>query len=106
MQWLLILRPVRAEMLTNGPTPEEVRMITEHFSYWQRLVQEGVAFLVGRTQTTDPGTIGLAIFRAEDEEAAALIAQHDPAVAGGVFSFEVRPYAIALLGEPDSFRPS
>jgi uncharacterized protein YciI len=105
MQWLMILRMTRPEMLTEGPTADEMSHIQAHFAYWKQLTEEGTAFLVGRTQTNDPETIGLAIFQAQDEDAAQAIAKADPAVVNGVFAMELRPYGVALLGNPEPFRP-
>jgi uncharacterized protein YciI len=92
-------------MLTEGPTPEEISLIQAHFGYWEGLTEQGVALLVGRTQTTDPQTLGLAAFRARDRPAAQAFAEADPAVSGGVFEMELRPYMVALLGDPEPFRP-
>lgn len=98
-QWLFCVRPIRPEMLTDGPTDEEARIFGEHFSYWQRLTQNGVALVVGRTMTTGPETLGIAIFRADDENAAAWIGNSDPAVQEGVFRCEVFAFRVALLSE-------
>lgn len=97
--FLVILRPLRAEMLTEGPTPEEQRIIGDHFAYYSKLIDDGDAFLVGRTQESTPETMGLAIIRAESAEAARSMASNDPAVAESVMSCEVRPYRIALLSK-------
>lgn len=105
MQWLFLIRPARPEMLTEGPTPEEIARVGDHFHYWKELTDKGHALVVGRMQTTDPDTLGLAIFRAPDESAARSIAEADPAVANGVFRMELKPYQVALLGDPGPFRP-
>lgn len=105
MQWLFTVKINRAGMLKNGPTQEEAESVGRHFSYWQNLVEKEVALVVGRTQTTDPLTIGIAIFRTETEGEARQIAEADPAVIDGVFRMELRPYKVALLGNPEPFRP-
>ena len=104
-QWLFVSKLVRAEMLISGPTAEESAAVGLHFSYWKLLTEEGKALVVGRTQTTDPDTMGLAIFLAEDEFEALRIGEDDPAVKAGVFRMQIFPYYVALLGEPDPFRP-
>lgn len=106
MQWLMILRLKRPEMLTGGPTEDEMSHVGAHFMYWKDLTERGIALLVGRTQTTDPETMGLAVFQSSDEASARAIAEADPAVVNGVFAMELRPYFIALLGEPEPFRPT
>ncbi len=105
MQWLLVLTPGRPDLLTSGPTEAEIAAVGRHFAYWQGLVEAGVALVVGRTQTTGPDTLGLAIFRAETEAEAQEIAKIDPGIVAGVFHFRVMPYQVALLGDPSPFRP-
>jgi len=104
-QWLLVVRLTRPDMLTSGPTENEMNSVGRHFAYWQDLTEKGSALVVGRTQTTDPDTMGLAIFLSESEETASEIANQDPAVMDGVFTAKVFPYFVALLGDPEPFRP-
>ena len=59
--------------------------------------------MVGRTQTTTPDTIGLAVFLAKDEAEARSIMQSDPAVKEGVMRAELFPYRIAL-GNAEAFK--
>lgn len=103
-QWLFFITPTRVEILSRL-TLEEAALIGAHFAYWQKLVQNRQALMVGRMQTTTPDTMGLAVFLAEDQASAQAIGEADPAVAGGVFSMRVHPYQIALLGDPEPFRP-
>ena len=104
-QWLFVVRLTRPDMLTSGPTESEMQSVGNHFAYWKSLTQKGVALVVGRTQTTGADTMGLAIFQAADEAAALEIAALDPAVVDGVFSSNVYPYYVALLGDPTPFSP-
>lgn len=94
--YLTILRPARAGMLTGGPTDDEARAVARHFDYLRGLCEQGVVLLAGRTQTTDPGTIGLVVFQSIDDESARRLAAADPAVAAGVMTADVRPFGIAL----------
>ncbi|MBS1717973.1 MAG: hypothetical protein JSS72_09615 [Armatimonadetes bacterium] len=103
-QWLMQIRLARPEMLQTGPTPEEQELVGRHFAYWSDLAAQGVALVVGRTQVTE-NPIGLAIFQASSEEVAKKIVDGDPAV-GKVFISELAPYYVALLGDPEPFRPT
>ena len=85
-EFLYILHLVRKDMLRTGPTAAEQAVVGEHFAYLQDLTAKGVMILVGRTQTTDEHTMGLAIFRAESEEAALQIMNTDPCVKKGVMN--------------------
>lgn len=59
--------------------------------------------MVGRTQTSGPETIGLAVFVAENEDAARAIMASDPAIKEGVMSGELFPYKIAF-GNAEGFK--
>jgi uncharacterized protein YciI len=96
-QFLYVLKLTRPDMLTAGPTPAEQATVGRHFAYVSDLTAKGVMILVGRTQTTGPETMGLAIFEAEDEIAARAIMENDPAVKDGVMSATLFPYKIALM---------
>jgi uncharacterized protein YciI len=97
--YLVILRPTRIEMLTVGPTHEEVKIIDDHFRYCQTLVNEGKMLLAGRTIGALSDTIGIAIFHAESDEVADSIVASDPAVANGTMTAKIQPYRLALLSE-------
>jgi len=84
-------------MVTEGPTLEEAETVSRHFAYLSDLTDKGVMILVGRTQNNDESTIGIAIFEAENESAARMIMENDPAVAGGVMQATLYPYKVALM---------
>jgi uncharacterized protein YciI len=96
-QWIYVLKPTRLEMLTEGSTPEEDEIVSRHFAYLSDLTGKGVMILMGRTQNNDESTFGIAIFEAEDEEAAQAIMENDPAVVGGVMRATLYPYRVALI---------
>ena len=96
-QWVYYLQPTRLGMLTEGPTIEEAKTVTNHFAYLEDLTEQGVMILMGRTQNNDASTFGIAIFEAEDESAARTIMANDPAVREGVMRATLYPYRIALL---------
>jgi uncharacterized protein YciI len=89
-------------MLSEGPTEREQRVVGEHVAHVSRLADEGVVFLIGRTQTRTPNTMGFAMFWADDEEAARIIMNRDPAIAQGVMTGELFPYKVAF-GNVQSF---
>ena len=96
-QFLYLLKPTRLGMVTEGPTPEETETVSRHFAYLTDLTEKGVMILVGRTQNNDENTLGIAIFEAEDESAARMIMEADPAVRAGVMCADLYPYQIALM---------
>jgi len=100
-QFLAELGLNRPDMM-EGPTEDEMSLVVQHFAYWEKLTQDGKALVVGRTQDDRPN--GYAIFIADNEEHAELIAERDPAV-GKVFNYVVRPYKVSLLGDPSAFKP-
>ena len=99
MQFLYRLTPVRVEMVTVGPTPEEQAIVTEHFAHLEALTDQGVMLLVGRTQDNSPRTFGIVIFQAESEERAQAVMNSDPVVRKGIMRAELFPFRIALAGE-------
>ena len=99
-QYLYKIQPTRQGMLAQGPTPEEERIVGEHFAYLERLTGEGVVILAGRTLNTDSSSFGIVIFQAASDEEAGAIMKADPAVQGGVMRAELYPYRIALMASP------
>lgn len=95
--YLYKIQPVRPAMLTEGPTPDEAALVSQHFAYLQHLMAEGVLILAGRTTNTDFSSFGIVLFTAADDEAARDILLHDPAVAQRVMRGEVYPYSLALF---------
>ncbi|WP_203579624.1 YciI family protein [Microbacterium hibisci] len=93
-QWLYRIVPTRPEMVVDA-TPEEERIVGEHFAYLVSLRDRGIMILAGRTQEPE-GTFGITIFEAEDEHAARSVMDADPGVAGGVFAATLHPYAVAV----------
>ncbi|MDR7112073.1 MULTISPECIES: YciI family protein [Microbacterium] len=93
-QWLYRIVPSRPEMVAAA-TPDEQRIVGEHFAYLVALRDRGVLVIAGRTQETE-GTFGITIFEADDEPAAREVMNSDPAVAAGVFVASLHPYRIAV----------
>ncbi len=98
-EFLYQLQLVRRDMLRTSPTEAEQAIIGEHFTYLQKLNAEGTIIFVGRTLTTDDDTMGLAVFRAESEEAAHQIMNTDPVVKKGVMTATLYPFKVVLQGK-------
>lgn len=96
-QWIYLLKPSRLEMVTNNPTPKEAETVSRHFTYLKDLTEKGVMILVGRTQNNDENTLGIVVFEAEDESAARMIMENDPAIREGVMRAVLYPYQVALM---------
>lgn len=95
--YLILLRPTRIGMITEGPTADEQQIVGEHFAYCKALVESDRMLLAGRTFGDAESTIGIAIISAENDEEAQSIAANDPAVKHGVMTSELQPYRVALL---------
>lgn len=98
-QYLYRIQPTRPAMLSEGATPREEEIISQHFGYLEGLTRQRVVILAGRTLNTDETSFGIVIFEAESETAAQAIVNNDPAVKLGVFRAELFPYRIALMAE-------
>ena len=95
-QYLYILRATRPELPASGPTEAELPALGAHAAYLQRLADEGVMILAGRTHRNHVTDFGLAVFQAESEAAAEEIMRNDPAIVLGVMTAELFPYQVAF----------
>jgi uncharacterized protein len=98
-EFLYKLQLVRGDMLRTGPTEEEQATVAQHFAYLRDLTAKGIVIFVGRTLTTDENTMGLAVFRADSEDAARRIMSDDPAVSRGVMTATLYPFKVVLQGK-------
>ncbi len=98
-EFLYKLQLVRGDMLRTGPTAAEQAVVAEHFKYLQDLTAQSVVVFVGRTLNTDENAMGLAVFRAESEDAARQIMNGDPAVKKGIMTATLYPFKIVLQGK-------
>jgi len=96
--FLYRLQLVRGDMLVTGPTASEQAVMAEHFAYLKALAEQGIIILVGRTMIPDEHAMGLAIFRAESEDAARHIMHCDPAVQKAVMTATLYPFKVVLRG--------
>jgi hypothetical protein len=77
--------------------PAEAEAMERHFAYWRELMSLGVAQAYG--PVLDPkGSWGLGLLDLEDEQAARDVGERDPAVEGGVCTFEVLPMDLMRPG--------
>lgn len=98
-QYIYHLTVARPAMLTDDPTEDEKHLVSEHFAYLQRATEAGIVILAGRTAGDDPGTFGIVVFLAPDEDAAREFMAADPGVSGGVMTAKLWPFRVALMGE-------
>ncbi len=96
-QYLYKIQPTRPEMLTEGTTEAESKIIEDHFAYLKDLMEKGVLILAGRTRNNDYSSFGICLFKAESEEKAREIVNNDPAVKNRVMRAELYPYRFALF---------
>ena len=97
-RFLCRIWPTRLEMLC-GATPDESRIVEEHFAYLEGLADRGVVLLAGRTLNDDPTSFGVVVFDAETQAEAEEIVAADPAVRAGVFRADLFPFRIALVAD-------
>lgn len=72
-----------------------------HFDYWMALFREGRIATAGPVGTDS----GLVLLRAPDQAAAEAILAADPAIAAGIFTGTVRPYAPPMVNGAALPRP-
>jgi len=95
-QFLYRIQPTRLGMLVEGPTELEAAITGEHFRYLQKLVEDGVVLMAGRTLNADASTFGIVVLVASSEAEAAERMKNDPAVKHGVMRAELFPYRVGL----------
>jgi uncharacterized protein YciI len=98
-EFLYTIKPTRAELLTDGPTPEEQRVIGLHYNYLKDLTDNNIVILAGRTQNVDPTSFGIVIYKAFSAEKAKEIMENDPAVKEGIFSAKLFPFKVSLFSK-------
>ncbi|HKV56310.1 MAG TPA: YciI family protein [Candidatus Binataceae bacterium] len=95
-RFIYFLRARRLQMLTEGPTADEARVLAEHANYLKRLAEEGVVMLAGRTSNRDETTVGIVIVNAADEAAARAVMESDPFVKNAVMNATLFPFNVAF----------
>jgi uncharacterized protein len=95
-QFIYVLRLVPRLYADSAWTKEDNAVLGRHFARFQEAAKSGQLILAGRTSEPGDKTFGIAIFEAPDEDAARKFMQEDPAVAGGLMTAELHPFAVAL----------
>jgi uncharacterized protein len=95
-QFIYVLRLVPRLHADSAWTKEDNGALERHFTRFQDAAKSGQLILAGRTSESGDKTFGIAIFEAPDEDAARKFMQEDPAVAGGLMTAELHPFAVAL----------
>lgn len=96
--YIYVNRVVRPAMVTD-PTPDEQRIMADHFDYLKAKLNEGQLVLAGPCLDA---SFGVVIFSAHDDDAARRFMEADPAIAQGVMTADLRPFKLSLCRAPDS----
>ena len=95
-QYIYVLHLTPHMHEANAWTDRENGVIGRHFERLANATDTGQVILAGRTSEALDKTFGLVIFEAEDEEAARLFMQSDPAVVANIMSATLHRYSVAL----------
>jgi uncharacterized protein len=95
-QFIYVLKLVPRLHADSAWTKEDNAVLERHFVRFQQAAKSGQLILAGRTSEPGDKTFGIAIFEVPDEDAARKFMQEDPAVAGGLMTAELHPFAVAL----------
>ena len=95
-QFIYVLKLVPRLYADSAWTKEDQAVLGRHFVRFQEAAKSGQLILAGRTSEPGDKTFGIAIFEASDEDAARKFMEEDPAVAGGLMTAELHPFAVAL----------
>jgi uncharacterized protein len=95
-QFIYVLRLVPRLYSDSNWTKQDNEVLERHFARFQEAAKSGQLILAGRTKEPGDNTFGIAIFEASDEAVARKFMQADPAVAGGLMTAELHPFAVAL----------
>jgi uncharacterized protein YciI len=93
-EWIYFIHPPRTDFAATM-TDEEKRVWAEHSARLDRLLAEGTLILAG--PTLGSVNTGIAVFEAEDEQAARAIMDGDPIAVSGLARLELRPFRASFL---------
>lgn len=79
-------------------TEKDSQIISDHANFLDKLGKRGVLLLAGRTDFAPdhPNLFGIALIRADSQEAADKIMAGDPAVQNGIQKAQVLPFRMAM----------
>jgi uncharacterized protein YciI len=95
-QFIYVLHLVPRLYDDKAWTEQDKAAVDRHFNRFKEAIKSGRLILAGRTQEPGDKTFGIAIFEAADEIAARKFMEEDPAIAAGVMTAELHPFAVAL----------
>jgi uncharacterized protein YciI len=95
-QFIYVLHLVPRLHADANWTPQDKKVLHQHFVRFQEAIKAGQLILAGRTSESGDKTFGIAIFEAKDEAAARKFMEEDPAVAGSLMTAELHPFTVAL----------
>ena len=95
-QFIYVLHLVPRLYDDKAWTEADKAAVGRHFNRFKEAIASGQLILAGRTAETGDKTFGIAIFEAADETTAKEFMEADPAVAAGVMTAELHPFAVAL----------
>jgi len=93
-EWIYFIHAPR-ENFAATMTDEEKQVWGVHFERLQRMLRDGTLVLAG--PTLGPLNTGIAVIEADDEAEARRLMEEDPAIASGIATGELRPFAVSLL---------
>jgi uncharacterized protein YciI len=98
-EWIYFIHPPRTDFAATM-TDEEKSVWIAHAARLQQLLDEGTLILAG--PTLGQVNTGIAVFEAEDEQAARALVDADPVAVSGLARLELRPFRASFLrGRPD-----
>lgn len=93
-EWIYFMHPPRPDFAATM-TDAEKQVWAEHAARLQSLLDEGTLILAG--PTLGSVNTGVAVFEAEDEQAARAIVDGNPIAASGFARLELRPFRASFL---------
>jgi uncharacterized protein YciI len=94
-EYLYLIHPFR-DGFFEQPTPEEDKIMEEHFQYLKLATEAGTVLLAGPCLDN---TFGIIVFIARDDEAAQSFMFNDPSVLKNVMMAELHPLRISLRSQ-------
>lgn len=94
-QFIYVLHLVPRLFDDKAWTEADKATVGRHFNRL-KAAESGEMILAGRTPESGDKTFGIVIFEAKDEAAAKKFMDEDPAVAAGIMTAELHPFALAL----------